>query len=334
MPRADVVGERCTRVPVVPADKSAFGAQAQTHEPVIADHDMLESNQPIQVDGSPAGLTDSSAPALNAGVSRALALDRVARPGTLHEQESGCTGQQVLRHRSHDLPRPLRETKADEFLECFRAPDERTEVRYARQVVPGAVPCGVLARNSPLLLRVDNRHIVAPCGVGKVQSLPGEPLVEKPETPGVAARRRIPHDGFDLDRIHHEEEALQDGKIEPLVLEGEGQVGFQCGARRMARGEKPPALLQDPVPLARSEQCPRQGNLQVAGIDQGGITGQRRPVRQPSVPKTVIGPENRCWSTPFMNSDSRLKNEVNKANSVEIHEMVRKIQFQGMFYEL
>ena len=253
VPRTDVVGERCARVPVVLADKSAFGAQAQTHEPVVADHNVLEPKQFIEVNGLPAGLTHSAAPALNAVVRRALALDRIARLGILQEQECGCAGQQAARNRSDDRPRPLREIEVDEFLECFRAPDERAAIRCARQVVPDTMSRRVLARDRPLLLGVDGRDIVAPCGVRKVQTLPGEPLVKKPEAPSIAAGGRVPDDGFDPGRIHRKEETLQNGKIEPLILDGEGQVRFQCGARSMAGGEQAPAsLFQDPVPLARS----------------------------------------------------------------------------------
>ena len=146
---------------------------------------------------------------------------------------------------------------------------------------------GVLARDCPLLLRIDGRDVVAPGGVRKAQAPPREPLVEKPQAPGIAPRGLFPNDGFDFGRIHRKEETLQDGKIEPLILEGEDEVGFQRGMRGMARRQQAPApLLQNPVPLASGEQGPRQGNLQSAGIDQGGIAGRRRPFRQPPVPKT------------------------------------------------
>ena len=293
-PSADVVGERRARVPLVLADKSALGACAQSHKSLVADHNLLQPEQFIEVDGLPPRLTDSPTPTLNAVLRRAFAFNCVTRLRLLLEQESGRAGQQVFRNRSSGRPGPLREIKVHELFEHNRAADERTEFRRARKVVPDAMPRGVLARDRPLLLRVDDRDIVAPCGIRQVQTLPGEPLVEKPETPGIAARGRFPDDGFDFGRIHREEEALQNGKIESLVLEGEGQVRFERGARGMAGREQAPAfLLQDPVALARGEQCPRQRNLQAVGTGQRSITGRRRPFRQPPVLKD----HDRSWKT-------------------------------------
>ena len=69
-----MIGQRHARVAVMLADKAALLAQTELHEAGIADDDLLQAQQLVEIDGSRAGLADGAAPALD------TVLRRVARP--------------------------------------------------------------------------------------------------------------------------------------------------------------------------------------------------------------------------------------------------------------
>ena len=76
--RADMVGDRGVCVAVVFADEAAFSAQAQAHEPLVADDDALEPQEFVERERRASGLADRPAPALNATLRRSFAFDDIA----------------------------------------------------------------------------------------------------------------------------------------------------------------------------------------------------------------------------------------------------------------
>ena len=68
----------------------------------------------------------------------------------------------------------------------------------------------------------------------------------------------------------------EDGKIQPLIFESEGQVAFQSPMGGMAgRHDAPAVSLENPVALAYCRQRARQRDQQTKGIDQRRIAGRR-----------------------------------------------------------
>ena len=99
-PRAYVVRDWLLGVPIPAADKSSFVPETEMHEARIADHDLLQAEQFVEVQRLRARLTDRAAPALDAVLRGAFAFDDEARLGVLEQQERRGARHQILRHRS------------------------------------------------------------------------------------------------------------------------------------------------------------------------------------------------------------------------------------------
>ena len=170
------------------ADEPAILPQAKFDEARVTDDDTLQAQKLIQIDRTTSGLADGAAPALDAILRRALSLDRVTGLGVFQRQESCCAGEQVARHFSDRSLRPMWQVHRTEFLQCFGAKDQRTELGRAGQVIADAVARRFLTVNRPLLLGINHRHIGADIEIGQVEARAGQPLVEEPEaarvTPG------------------------------------------------------------------------------------------------------------------------------------------------------
>ena len=142
-------------VPVMLADKAAFRAQAQIDKAVVADDDLLQAQELVEIDRLAAGLADGAAPALHAVLRRVLAFDDVARAGILQQQERGGAREQIGRHIGGHFLGAVGEIERDELLERRRAEHERAEFRRAGQVVADAVAGGIPAGARPLLLGIE-----------------------------------------------------------------------------------------------------------------------------------------------------------------------------------
>ena len=70
----------------------------------------------------------------------------------------------------------------------------------------------------------------------------GQPFIEKPDAPRVAAGRAGPHQRLDRRGAGCQKQPLEDGQIEPFIFEGEGQMAFERRRRGMARRHDAPAV--------------------------------------------------------------------------------------------
>ena len=87
------IRDRHACLAIVLAHKTALGPEAGAQEPKIADHDALQTQQLVEIDGLPTGLCDGAAPSLNAVLPRTLAFDGEAGSGVIQQEESGCPRQ-------------------------------------------------------------------------------------------------------------------------------------------------------------------------------------------------------------------------------------------------
>ena len=143
----------------------------------------------------------------------------------------------------------------------------------------------------PLAFRVNDRHIGSRPGVRQVEMLAGQPLVGKPDTAGIASGRRHPHQSLDLAGRHCHEEALQNGEIEPLMLDGECQVTCEVWRRCVPwRQNAPPPFFLDAVMFPDGRQGAWQWHLEVVGANQCRIPCRRCRVRQTPVVKNLYRP--------------------------------------------
>ena len=115
-----MVRDRLLGVPIPVADKSSFVPEAELHEAGIADHDLLQAQQLVEVQRLLARLPDSAAPALDAILSRLLALDGKARPRVVEQQERGRARQHVTRYRCSYGLRARRQVQRDEVVQALR----------------------------------------------------------------------------------------------------------------------------------------------------------------------------------------------------------------------
>jgi hypothetical protein len=163
---------------IVLADETACAAQAQVHEPRIADHDALQAQKLLRIDRLATRLGNGAPPALHAILRSVLALDDVARLGVVEEEERGGTRKDVLRHLGNDLAGTFRDVHSDEAIQLLRAEHQRTELGRSRQVVLHAVPRRGDGARLPLQLRIEDWDVGSPRCIGKVEPLSEEPLVE------------------------------------------------------------------------------------------------------------------------------------------------------------
>ena len=137
-----------------------------------------------------------------------------------------------------------------------------------------------------MLIGIDHRDITSGFSIWKAETLAGQPLVEEPLAPSIASRGLRTHQRFDRRRLDREKQPLEDGEVEPLIFESEGEVTFQGRTRRVAGGKNAPAaFLDDAVTLADGEKGSRQWRRKAIGIDQSAVAGRRRPHGKASVPK-------------------------------------------------
>lgn len=79
------------------ADEAPLGTEAERDEAIVADHDALQTQEFGTIQRMASGLTDGAAPALDAVLGRALALDGVARSRFLQQQEGSRTCEEMAR---------------------------------------------------------------------------------------------------------------------------------------------------------------------------------------------------------------------------------------------
>lgn len=164
--------------------------------------------------------------------------------------------------------------------------NEGAECRGARQVVLDPVPGRRLGRSPPLLVGVDNGNVAALVGVGQVTRHACQPLIKKPDPPGIAAGGRGPHDRLDESRSGGGEPPFEDGEVETLVLEGKRQMSFEVSGGGMAGRENAPSVFRaDAMALACCREQAGQRHPQSKGIDQSGIAGGRRPLGEGALVK-------------------------------------------------
>ena len=100
-----------------------------------------------------------------------------------------------------------------------------------------------------MLVRIDDLCVGPPISLRQIELRSDQPFIEEPDAPRVGARGRGPDKSGDGGRAGRGKQSLEDGQVEPLVFQGEGQVSFQARFRRVARRiDAPAAVLQEPVP--------------------------------------------------------------------------------------
>lgn len=131
------------------------------------------------------------------------------------------------------------------------------------------------------MLRIDDGDIPAARGIGQAQARAGQPLIEEPDAPGVAAGGLLADKRFDRAGAGRQKQPLEHGQVETLVFEGKGHVPFERGVRRVAGRHDPPSpLLPDPVMRAGRGQGAGQRRLQPVGVDQGAVSRGRSLLRK------------------------------------------------------
>ena len=233
--RAHVVRDRLLGVSIPLSDKSSLGPQTEVHEARIADHDALQALQFVDVEWVPAGLTDCSAPALDAILRGAFAFDDVARLGVLEQQKRGGARHQIRWHRGGDFLSAGAQVHFDEAVQTIGARHQGAELGCPWEVVLDPMACGIIRSGSgELEFRVDDRRIGSPIGVPQVESPAGEPFVEEPDAPRVGAGRRCLDHRLDRRRADTSKQPLEHGEVEALMFQSESQVARQ--GRRGGRG--------------------------------------------------------------------------------------------------
>lgn len=95
----------------------------------------------------------------------------------------------------------------------------------------------------PLQIGIDNLHVSAFLCSRQIEGLAEQPLVEKPAPSGIGAGRRAP--GHGLDRLWSGclKQRFEDQQVQPFVFEGERQMSFKAGRRRVAWRVNLPTVL-------------------------------------------------------------------------------------------
>ena len=127
-----------------------------------------------------------------------------------------------------------------------------------------------------MLVRIDDWRVGPAIGVREIKPRAGQPFIEEPDTPGVGAR------GLGLDQIgegsgaDRGKQPLEDGKIQPFMFEGEGEMTFQACVRRVTRRiDAPAALLHELVPFTSGAEVPGKWHPQIVSLNQRSVA--RRP---------------------------------------------------------
>jgi hypothetical protein len=81
------------------------------------------------------------------------------------------------------------------------------------------------------------------------------------------------HHALDCPRPGSKEEPLEDGEIQPFMLQGKSEVAFEAGLRLMTgRQNALAALIDDPVTLTYCGQREGEWHGKGVGIDQSGVS--------------------------------------------------------------
>ena len=169
-----------------------------------------------------------------------------------------CPHQQVSRDCTTRFLRARLQVHRNKSLHRISAKDQWTEFWRTRQVVLHSVPRGDFRAGCKLAVRIKDGRIGSAISIRKIEPPSGQPLTEKPDTPGTGARRLGLDEFFDRCGSGREKQALEDREIEPLILQGEGEVGLKTAAGRMSRRIDPPAVfLKQLVPFPCSAQDTR-----------------------------------------------------------------------------
>ena len=154
------------------------------------------------------------------------------------------------------------------MLDCRRAADDGVEGLGAEKIVPDAVSTREPRWCRDVALWVKNIDRPDGTGIGNVETFPKQCLVEEPG----ASRRRSRRFGLDVigDRLgrNGQKDALDEGEVDILVAEREGQVPGERGRWFVA------AILDAPGSLiacaafdvargGRGERAKRRFNLEV-----------------------------------------------------------------------
>ena len=161
-----MVGDRHARVAIMLADKTSFFPESKLDEAGVADDDGLQPQEFFKIDRPPSSLGDGLTPAPDPILRRALSFDGETGARVLQQQEGRGADEQIPGHRGDRLLRALGQVHGGKCFGGLRAKDQGAEGRGAGQIVADPMAGRVFTRNGPLLLRVDDRLIVAGTRVG------------------------------------------------------------------------------------------------------------------------------------------------------------------------
>lgn len=114
--------------------------------------------------------------------------------------------------------------------------------------------------------------------------------MKEPDAAGVGPGWLGPNERLDRSGADGEEQALQDGEVETLVFEREGQMPGKARLRRMPGRQDAPAVpLEDAVVGADGRERARQRHLQGPGVDQRGVADRRCGLGKPPLLKNGHG---------------------------------------------
>ena len=153
------------------------------------------------------------------------------------------------------------------------------------------MPGRVLARSAELKIGIDGIHVGNLICGWQLQFAAKQPLVQKPDAARVEAGRLLAHEFGDVALLYGKEKPLQNGKVQPLVLEGESQVPLKGRLGRMARRVDAPAILLNNAVLGPyCAKKPGNRNGQLVSANECGIASRSGCFWQPPVMKNTHRP--------------------------------------------
>ena len=115
-PGADMVRDRHARIAVMFTDKTSFLPESKLHEARVADHDGLQPQELLKIDGPSSSLGDGLPPAPDPILRRALSFNGETRSRVLQEQEGRGAHEQILGHGRDGFLRALGQIHGSKFF--------------------------------------------------------------------------------------------------------------------------------------------------------------------------------------------------------------------------
>ncbi|MHB0772860.1 hypothetical protein ACYCVF_32120 [Bradyrhizobium sp. 1.29L] len=92
-------------------------------------------------------------------------------------------------------------------------------------------------------IRIDDLRVNAFLRRPQIERLAEQPLAQEPAASSIGAGRRFPDHGLDRFWSSRLKQGFQDQQVKSFIFEGERQMAFEAGRRRVARRVNVPTVL-------------------------------------------------------------------------------------------